>query len=174
METRAQARFVRISPRKARLVVGLVRGAKIEEARDQLSVLPKKASEIVLKVLNSAVANAEHNNHKKAEDLIISQAYVDEGPTLKRWRPRAFGRAAQIRKRTSHITIFVGDKKDAKKATADKKKNADGADSTDKNKTPNKSDKDGKKDTRNKKQDTNKAQKTNLKEEKKKEKKKTE
>jgi len=120
METRAIARFVRISPRKARLVVDLIRSLDVASARDQLAVLSKRSSAIVLKLLNSAVANAEHNNKLSAANLKITRAFVDEGPTLKRWRPRAFGRAAAIRKRTSHITIVL-DEKVSKAQVAEKK-----------------------------------------------------
>ena len=114
-EVKAQAKFQRISPRKVRLVVGMLGKMNIEDARNQLKVLPNKAAYIVLKVLNSAVANAENNNKLKLSDLIVKLAYVDQGPTLKRFRPRAFGRAAAIRKRTSHITIVVGEKESKEK-----------------------------------------------------------
>lgn len=106
---RAQARFVRSSPRKSRLVVDHIRGKKIEEARVTLQFMARHVARDVLKVLNSAVANAEHNHDLDADDLTVAIAYVDEGPTLKRWRPRAKGRATQILKRTSHITIVVSD-----------------------------------------------------------------
>ncbi|OJI07587.1 50S ribosomal protein L22 [bacterium CG10_46_32] len=114
MEVKAQAKFQRISPRKVRLVVGLVRNKSISVARDQLSVLRKRSAITVLKVLESAIANAEHNHKMKLDNLVITQAYVDGGPTLKRWMPRAFGKASAIRKRTSHITIVVGEKVDTK------------------------------------------------------------
>ncbi|MFY9265782.1 MAG: 50S ribosomal protein L22 [Solirubrobacterales bacterium] len=106
---RAQARFVRSSPRKSRLVVDHIRGKNIEEARVTLQFMARHVARDVLKVLNSAVANAEHNHDLDADDLTVAIAYVDEGPTLKRWRPRAKGRATQILKRTSHITIVVSD-----------------------------------------------------------------
>jgi large subunit ribosomal protein L22 len=102
---RATARYVRMAPMKVRRVVDLIRGM---EARDALSVLqfaPQAASEPVAKVLASAVANAEHNQHLDGDSLVVAVAYVDEGPTLKRFRPRAQGRAFRINKRTSHITI---------------------------------------------------------------------
>jgi large subunit ribosomal protein L22 len=103
----AQARFVRTAPMKCRRVVDLVRGLDVQEALDILRFAPQSASEPVAKVLASAVANAEHNKSLDRRDLFVSQAYVDEGPTLKRFRPRAQGRAFRIRKRTSHITIVV-------------------------------------------------------------------
>ena len=116
MEVKAQARFQRISPRKVRLVVGLLRNQTVAGARSQLSVLSKRSAGTVLKVLESAVANAKHNFKMDAGALVIIRAYVDQGPTLKRWMPRAFGRASRIMKRTSHITIVVGEKKANAKA----------------------------------------------------------
>lgn len=112
MEARAVARQVRISPRKARLVVDLIRGKEVGEAIAILRHTPKKASPIVEKVLKSAIANAEHNYEMDPNKLVISKAYVDEGVTLKRFRPRARGRATRINKRTSHITIVVTEKKE--------------------------------------------------------------
>ena len=107
MEARAVARYVRVAPRKARLVVDMIRGKKIDDARAILKFSPRAAAEIVEKVLNSAVANAERNLHLKSEELIVGSTFVDEGPTLKRIRPRAMGRAFRINKRTSHITVIV-------------------------------------------------------------------
>ena len=104
---RAQARYARVGPRKARRVVDLVRGMKASEALDVLRFAPQAASEDVYKVVASAMANAEHNEHLDRDALWISEAYVDEGPTLKRFRPRAQGRAYRVRKRTSHITVVV-------------------------------------------------------------------
>jgi len=123
MEVKAILRRVRIAPRKARLVVDAVRNAEAIEAKRQLQVMPKDAASVVLKLLNSAIANAEHNNKLKAEDLYIARAFVDEGPTLKRWMPRAFGRATQILKRTSHITLVLSEKKEAleRREVAEKK-----------------------------------------------------
>jgi large subunit ribosomal protein L22 len=103
----AQARFVRMTPMKCRRVVDLVRGLPVQEALDILRFAPQAASEPVGKVLASAVANAENNKQLDARSLVVTQAYVDEGPTLKRFRPRAQGRAYRIRKRTSHITVVV-------------------------------------------------------------------
>jgi large subunit ribosomal protein L22 len=101
MEAKAVARYVRVAPRKARLVVDLIRGKSI------LRFSPRAAAEIVEKVLNSAVANAERNLHVKSEELFVGSTFVDEGPTLKRIQPRAMGRAFRINKRTSHITVVV-------------------------------------------------------------------
>ncbi len=113
MEARAVARFQRVSPRKARLVVDLIRGKSVDEARTILKFSPRAAAEIVEKTLNSAVANAERNLHIKSDDLVVSSTYVDEGPTLKRIQPRAMGRAFRINKRTSHITVIVSKRKGA-------------------------------------------------------------
>ena len=103
----AQARYVRMTPMKCRRVIDLVRGMSAVQALDVLRFDVHAASEPIRKVLASAIANAEHNSSLQRDDLYISQAYVDEGPTLKRFRPRAQGRAYRIRKRTSHITIVV-------------------------------------------------------------------
>jgi ribosomal protein L22 len=107
---RAQAKYVRSSPRKARLVVDHIRGKSVEEARAILAHTPRAAAVPVLKVLESAIANAEHNHELLPEELRVFQVLVDEGPTLKRFRPRALGRATKIRKRTSHITINLTNK----------------------------------------------------------------
>ena len=103
----ATARYVRITPMKARRVVDMVRGLPVADAQALLQFAPQAASETVLKVLNSAIANAETTEGLDAGDLVISVAQVDEGPTMKRWRPRAQGRATRINKRTSHITLVV-------------------------------------------------------------------
>jgi large subunit ribosomal protein L22 len=103
----ASARYQRITPMKARRVVDMVRGLPVDEALTLLSFAPQAASETVFKVLESAVANAEGTEDLDRADLIVSVAMVDEGPTMKRWRPRAQGRATRINKRTSHITIAV-------------------------------------------------------------------
>jgi len=103
----ATARYVRMTPMKCRRVVDLVRGLPVQEALDILRFAPQAASEPVGKVLASAVANAENNKELDRRSLFITAAYVDEGPTLKRFRPRAQGRAYRIRKRTSHITVVV-------------------------------------------------------------------
>jgi ribosomal protein L22 len=107
---RAQAKYVRSSPRKARLVVDHIRGKSVPEARAILGHTPRAAAVPVLKVLESAIANAEHNHELLPEELRIHQVMVDEGPTIKRFRPRALGRATKIRKRTSHITINLTNK----------------------------------------------------------------
>lgn len=108
VQVRAVSRYARVAPNKARQVIAHIRGREIEDARRLLELSPKAVSGQILKTLNSAVANAEHNNGLDADDLIVSLAVVDEGPTLKRFQPRAMGRAYRIRKRTSHITITVG------------------------------------------------------------------
>lgn len=113
MEAKAIARYVRVAPRKARLVVDVIRGKSVEEARDLLRFNERAISEVVEKVLNSAAANAENKDGLRAEDLYVKACYVDEGPTLKRIRPRAKGSASPIRKRTSHITVIVAPRKEA-------------------------------------------------------------
>jgi large subunit ribosomal protein L22 len=104
-EVKAAAKWVRISPRKARLVVEHIRGRSVPEARTVLAFTPRAAAREVEKLLQSAVANAEANHNLLGDDLIVSAAYVDGGPMFKRWRARARGRAARIRKRTCHITL---------------------------------------------------------------------
>ena len=113
METRAVAKYERVAPRKARDVIDLIRGKHVEEADSILRLSPKGSAEIVGKVLHSAIANAEKNLHIKRDLLYVSEAYVDEGPTLKRWRPRALGRATARNKRTSHITVVVKQREEA-------------------------------------------------------------
>ncbi|GAA0599757.1 MULTISPECIES: 50S ribosomal protein L22 [Actinomadura] len=113
MEARAQARFVRVTPMKARRVVDLIRGLPAAEAQAVLRFAPQAASEPVGKVLASAIANAEHNFKLDSDTLVVSRAWVDEGPTLKRFRPRAQGRAYRINKRTSHITVVVESRDEA-------------------------------------------------------------
>jgi len=116
MEARAQARFVRVTPMKARRVVDLIRGMPAADAQAVLRFAPQAASEPVGKVLDSAVANAEHNLQLDPRNLVVSEAFVDEGPTLKRFRPRAQGRAYRINKRTSHITVVVESRTPAAKS----------------------------------------------------------
>ncbi|MHB1341179.1 MAG: 50S ribosomal protein L22 [Coriobacteriia bacterium] len=113
MEARAVARFVRVSPRKARLVVDLVRGKSVVDAEAILKFTERAAAEVVGKVVHSAAANAEKNLKLKPETLYISEAYVNEGPTMKRITPRAMGRAFRINKRTSHITVVVKQREEA-------------------------------------------------------------
>jgi ribosomal protein L22 len=102
---RAKAKYVRTAPRKARLVIDHIRGKPVDQARALLLTTPRAASRDVLKLLDSAIANAENNHELVADELVVGRAYVDEGPTLKRFRPRAQGRATRINKRTSHMTI---------------------------------------------------------------------
>ena len=104
-EVKAVARWVRMSPRKARLVIDHIRGRSVPEARTVLAFTPRAAAREIEKVLSSAVANAEANHDLDGDELVVSAAYVDEGPVMKRWRPRARGRAARIRKPTCHITV---------------------------------------------------------------------
>ncbi len=109
MEARAQARYVRVTPMKARRVIDLIRGMNADDAQALLRFAPQAASEPVGKVLASAVANAANNHSMDTKGLTISEAFVDEGPTMKRIRPRAQGRAFRILKRSSHITVIVSD-----------------------------------------------------------------
>ena len=111
METVAKLMSTRISPQKVRLVADQVRGLPIEQALQILTFSPKKAAVLVKKVLESAVANAEHNDGADIDELKVSKIYVDQGPTLKRMRARAKGRGTRILKRTSHITVAVAEKK---------------------------------------------------------------
>ena len=110
MEAKAIARYVRVSPRKARIVVDQVRGRDVIAAQEILAFNERAISEVVAKVVNSAAANAQDRFGLRPESLVIKAAYVDEGPTMKRFRPRAKGAASKIRKRTSHITVIVAPK----------------------------------------------------------------
>ena len=110
MEAKAIARYVRVSPRKARIVVDQVRGKDVIAAQEILALNERAISEVVAKVVNSAAANAQDRFGLRPESLVIKAAYVDEGPTMKRFRPRAKGAASKIRKRTSHITVIVAPK----------------------------------------------------------------
>ena len=107
MEAKATVKYVSITPQKARRAVDLIRGHQVEEARRILRFSPLGASKVLEKALNSAVANAEQQPGIVAQNLVVDRAWVDEGPTLKRWRPRAYGRATKVFKRTSHITLVV-------------------------------------------------------------------
>jgi large subunit ribosomal protein L22 len=107
MEAKATAKFIRVSPSKARRAVGMIRGQHVIEAQRILRFSPLGAAQPVAKVLDSAVANAEQTPGVIPENLFVKGAWVDEGPTLRRFRPRAFGRATRIRKKTSHITLVV-------------------------------------------------------------------
>jgi large subunit ribosomal protein L22 len=110
METSAVAKFVRISPRKIRLIMDQVRGKRVDEALNMLSFAPQKGALILKKLINSAVANAEQNSGVDVDALFVKRVYADEGPTLKRFRPRAQGRATRIRKRSSHLTVVLDEK----------------------------------------------------------------
>lgn len=110
MKVRAHAKYIRQSPQKVRVVLDLIRGMSVDEAGLVLAHVGRRASDPVSKVLHSAVSNAEHNHSLDADDLYVAEAFADEGPTLKRYRPRARGRADRIEKRTSHITIVVADR----------------------------------------------------------------
>lgn len=110
MQAKAIARNIRIAPRKVRLVIDLIRGKSVEEAFAILRFTHRAASPVIEKVLKSAVANAEHNYNMDTTNLVVETAFVDEGPTLKRYMPRAMGRASRINKRSSHITVVVKEK----------------------------------------------------------------
>ncbi|BDG62225.1 50S ribosomal protein L22 [Caldinitratiruptor microaerophilus] len=110
MEAKAVARYVRIAPRKCRVVIDLIRGKRVDEALNILRFVPKRASVPIAKVVKSAAANAEHNYNMNRDRLVITKAYVDQGPTLKRYHPRQRGQAFPILKRTSHITVVVEEK----------------------------------------------------------------
>ena len=107
MEAKAVAKYIRIAPRKVRIVVDLIRGKSVGEAIAILKFTPKVGSEVVEKVLKSAIANAEHNNDMNVDNLFVSEAFVDQGPTLKRIHPRSRGQAFKILKRSSHVTVKV-------------------------------------------------------------------
>lgn len=107
-EAIATARYIRMSPTKARQVVDLIRNRHVDDARRVLRFNERAASTTVAKVLDSAIANAEHNRGLPADELVVARAWVDEGPTLRRFRPRAMGRATRVRKRTCHISVVVG------------------------------------------------------------------
>jgi large subunit ribosomal protein L22 len=117
-EVRARARYVRVAPNKARQVIAHIRGLPVGEARDILALSPKEIARQLVKVLDSAVANAENNNGLDPDDLVVVTATVDEGPTLRRFQARAMGRAYRIRKRTSHITITVAERPKARPAAS--------------------------------------------------------
>lgn len=110
MQAKASANYVRIAPRKVRLVIDLIRGKKVGDAIAILRHTPRSASPVLEKLLNSAIANAENNFSLDANNLVISEAFVNQGPMLKRFRPRAQGSAKPIQKKTSHITLVVSEK----------------------------------------------------------------
>ncbi len=118
MEILAHTKFVRNAPRKVRLVADTIRGLNVTEARARLRFIPKDASQPLMKLLQSAVANAENNFHLDPEQLVIKSILVNEGPRLKRFQPRAFGRASVIRKRTSHILMTLEKAKDSSPSSA--------------------------------------------------------
>lgn len=107
MESRAVAKYVRISPRKVRLIMDQIRGKGAEEALSLLSFIPNKGALILKKLIDSALANASQNSSVDVDNLYIKRIFADEGPTLKRYRPRAMGRATRIRKRTAHLTVVL-------------------------------------------------------------------
>ena len=107
MAAKAVARYIRVSPQKVRLIMDQVRGKKVEEALNMLSFAPQKGAFVLKKLINSAVANAEQNLNMDVDKLYIKRIFADEGPTLKRFRARAMGRATRIRKRTSHLTVII-------------------------------------------------------------------
>jgi large subunit ribosomal protein L22 len=107
MEARAVARYVKISPQKAGLIMDEVRGKKVEEALRVLSFSPKRGARLLKKLIDSAVANAEANKEIDVDTLFIKRLYADQGPVMKRFQPRAMGRATRIRKRTSHLTVIL-------------------------------------------------------------------
>jgi large subunit ribosomal protein L22 len=107
MEAKAVAKYIRISPRKVRLIMDQIRGRKVEEALNRLSFAPQRGAFVLKKVIKSAVANAEQNLNMDVDRLYIKRIFADEGPTLKRFRARAMGRATRIRKRTSHLTVIL-------------------------------------------------------------------
>jgi large subunit ribosomal protein L22 len=125
----AKARFVRVSPRKARRVIDLVRGRSVEDALDILRWAPQAASEPVAKVIASAAANAQNNNGLDPSTLVVATVYADEGPTAKRIRPRAQGRAFRIRRRTSHITVILESRpaSDERSAKSSRTRRAEGS-----------------------------------------------
>lgn len=121
MEVSATLRYLRMSPRKVRVVADAIRRMRAVDAEYQLQFMSRDASEPMLKLLRSAIANAENNNELKKENLFVRSVFVNQGPTLKRFRARAFGRAAEIRKRSSHITIVLDELKPSKQPSALKK-----------------------------------------------------
>lgn len=122
MEVNANLKFIRMSPRKMRVVADAVRGMTVEEALAQLKFINKRAAKSIEKVINSAVANAEHNFEITLDNLRLKTITVDEGPTLDRWMPRAHGRATPVKKRTSHIKVVLAEIKESVKKEAKKQK----------------------------------------------------
>lgn len=122
MEIKAKAKFIRMSPRKVRLVVDIVRGKNVETALNQLKFANKLAAKPIAKLINSGIASAKHNYEIEEDNLYIKEIRVDEGPTLHRWMPKAFGRATPLRKRSSHINLILAEIKDSGKKEAKKTK----------------------------------------------------
>ncbi len=114
METKSIAKYIRVSPQKARLVIDQIRGKNLDDALVILNLSNKAVSKVVSGVVKSAAANAENNNSLNVDNLYVKKAFVDAGPTAKRMRPRAMGRANQIKKRTSHITVVLDDKSEGR------------------------------------------------------------
>ena len=109
MEVRAVAKYVRTSPQKVRMIIGSIKGRPVEEAMNKLKFMPQKAAGILEKVLRSALANAEQKEDMDVDRLVVRNVYADQGPTMKRWRPRARGRATRILKRSAHITVVLAE-----------------------------------------------------------------
>jgi large subunit ribosomal protein L22 len=109
LEAKAVEKFIRISPRKLRYVADIIRAKRVDDAVDLLTFTTKKAALIIRKAVQSAAANATENHKMKEDDLVVEKIFINEGPILKRFRPRARGRATKIRKRTSHLTVIVSD-----------------------------------------------------------------
>ncbi len=109
MEVRAVAKYVRTSPQKVRKIIGTVKGKPVEEALNKLKFMPQKAAGILEKVVRSAVANAEQKDNMDVDRLVVYNVYADQGPSMKRWRPRARGRATRILKRSAHITVILAE-----------------------------------------------------------------
>ncbi|MBU4346987.1 50S ribosomal protein L22 [Patescibacteria group bacterium] len=122
MEIKAKAKHIKMSPRKVRLVVDVARGKEVQAALEQLKFVNKLAVKPVVKLINSAVANAKHNFEIEPDNLYVKEIKVDEGPTLRRWMPRAFGRATPLRKRTSHINLILSEIKESGVKQAKKQK----------------------------------------------------
>lgn len=122
MEIKAKAKHIKASPRKVRLVVDVIRGLRVDQALDQLTFVNKKATGSVEKLVKSAIANALNNFELKEDNLFVKEIRVDEGPTMKRWQPRARGRACPIRKRTSHVSLVLGELVDSGEVKAKKQK----------------------------------------------------
>ncbi|MBM7561800.1 50S ribosomal protein L22 [Fusibacter tunisiensis] len=110
MQAKAEAKYIRVSPRKMKPIADLVRGKSVKDAQAILKFTPRKGAEIFLKVLNSAVANAENNHHMDVETLIVKDIYANQGPTMKRWKAGSMGRANPILRRSSHVGVVVAEK----------------------------------------------------------------